>query len=82
MYRNQEKGVHMAFKDQTECYRTIKGQRWLNLCDILDQHHQDSVDEFRAWGGRVALRSHPDGYKQAFAHPDDLARWTEQGGSQ
>jgi hypothetical protein len=69
----------MAFKDQTQCYRTIKGVRWPNFCDILEDYHQDDVDAFKAWGGRIAIRTHPEGYKQAFAHPDDLAQWNRKG---
>jgi len=61
----------MPIKDQTLCYRTIKGVKWLNLCDMLEQIHQDDVAAIKRAGGRIALRRHPDGYQQAFFHPDD-----------
>ncbi len=72
----------MSFKDQTQCYRTIKGVKWPNFCDILEDSDQADVDAFKASGGRVAIRTHPDGYKQAFVHPDDLDKWNKEGVSE
>lgn len=65
----------MPIKNQTECYRTVKGIRWPNMCDIMTEDDELDVARFRARGGRLKVLKHPDGYKQAFAHPDDLERW-------
>lgn len=61
----------MTFKDQTKCYRTFGGVRWVNLCDMLDEQHEIDVRAAKAAGVRVKLRKHPEGYRQAFTHPDD-----------
>jgi hypothetical protein len=62
-------------KHQSDCYRTIRGQRWPNLCDILETYHEEEVAARRLAGHRIRLFKHPDGYRQAFIHPDDLVRY-------
>lgn len=64
----------MASKHQTDCYRTIDGARWPNLCDVLEQDHEDEIAARRKAGHRIRLVKHADGYHQAFIHPDDLGR--------
>lgn len=64
----------MPFKDQTHCYRTFNGQRWMNLCDMLDIQHEIDVAAAKKAGVRVKLRKHHEGYRQAFYHPDDAAK--------
>lgn len=64
----------MPYKDQTKCYRTFDGVQWPNLCDVMDGSHEDEVKARKAAGHRIRLIKHPDGYRQAFIHPDDLDR--------
>lgn len=64
----------MALKDQTQCYRTFGGVRWPNFCDMLDDQHDRDVASAQEQGARIKFRKHPDGYRQAFIHPDDLSR--------
>lgn len=59
-------------KHQGDCYRTFNGLRWPNFCDILDDEKQQAVAEAKDNGKRFRLRKHPDGYYQAFIHPDYL----------
>lgn len=61
----------MPYKDQTRCYRTIDGIKWFNLCDILDGRDEEDVKRAKSAGVRVRLRKHPEGYQQAFFHPED-----------
>lgn len=62
----------MAYKHQADCYRTFDGVRWPNLCDILDAEMDADVRARRKAGQRIKVRQHPEGYLQAFIHPDDL----------
>jgi len=64
----------MPYKDQTKCYRTFDGVRWMNFCDILDDRHEEYVAAVKAAGVRVRLCKHPEGYHQAFFHPDDAEK--------
>ena len=43
----------------------------MNLCDIMSDDDQDDVDACRQAGARIRLRKHPQGYHQAFYHPED-----------
>lgn len=62
----------MAIKHQSDCYRTFDGVRWPNLCDMLAEEHEVEVKARKSAGQRIRIRTHPDGYGQAFIHPDDL----------
>lgn len=62
----------MTFKNQQDCYRTFDGVRWINFCDVLEESHERDVAEARRQGARIKMRKHPDGYHQAFIHPDDF----------
>lgn len=62
----------MPYKHQSDCYRTINGVRWTNFCDILDDKTAEEIAGFKKNGMRFRLIKHPDGFKQAFVHPDDL----------
>lgn len=63
----------MPIKHQSACYRTFDGVRWPNLCDMISELEEWAVAEAKAAGKRIRIRTHPDGYRQAFIHPDDLA---------
>ena len=63
----------MAYKDQTQCYRTFDGVRWPNWCDVMEDEQVKAVEDAKAAGKRIKLRKHPDGYYQAFMHPEDMA---------
>ena len=63
----------MPIKNQMDCYRTFEGIRWPNFCDVIDENTERAVSDAKAAGKRIKLRKHPDGYIQAFIHPDDLA---------
>ena len=63
----------MAWKLQTDCYRTFDGVRWPNLCDMLDPDQIERVASLKRQGVRVRIRKHFCGYGQAFIHPEDLS---------
>lgn len=62
----------MPIENQSDCYRTIEGKRWPNLCDMLAPEHVAAVADARSAGFRVMIRKHPDGYRQAFVEPEYL----------
>ena len=64
----------MAVKHQSDCYRTFGGLRWVNFCDMFEDEHFIAVANLKASGARVKIRTHPEGYQQAFVHPDDIAK--------
>ena len=67
----------MPIKDQTACYRTVNGVKWPNFCDMLDDVHFEDVAKAKAAGARIKKIKHPDGYHQAFIHPDDINKHVE-----
>lgn len=62
----------MPVKHQSDCYRTIDGLRWPNLCDVFSEDDERDIAKRKAKGQRIRMRKHPEGYYQAFIHPDDL----------
>jgi hypothetical protein len=62
----------MPYKDQTLCYRTFQGIKWINFCDVTEDYHNERVVEKKLKGARIKLIKHPDGYRQAFIHPEDF----------
>lgn len=66
----------MAYKNQTQCYRTFGGVRWANWCDVLDPAQETEIRYLKAIGIRFRQVKHPDGYRQAFIHPEDVRRAT------
>lgn len=64
----------MAFKHQSDCYRTFDGMRWPNLCDGLSAEQKNEIAARKSAGHRIRIRSHPDGYQQAFIHPEDVQK--------
>ncbi|MGN6772655.1 MAG: hypothetical protein ACTHJQ_22820 [Rhizobiaceae bacterium] len=64
----------MAAKHQSGCYRTFHGVRWPNLCDMLTEEQEAEIRARKDCGHRIRIRIHPDGFRQAFIHPDDLTK--------
>lgn len=62
----------MPVKHQAACYRTFEGVRWSNMSDLLSVSMEGAAEAVQKQGFHVKVRTHPDGYKQAFVHPDDL----------
>ena len=62
----------MPIKHQSDCYRTIDGVKWPNLCDMISDECDQDVADRKDRGERIKMRKHPEGYYQAFIHPDDL----------
>lgn len=63
----------MPVKDQTKCFRTFGGIKYMNLCDVLDEQHFELVKLAKAMPIRHRLIKHPSGYGQLFVHPDDVS---------
>jgi hypothetical protein len=53
-------------KHQTNCYRTIKGERYVNLCDVLSPADEALVLKAKAVGAPHRIIKHPDGFKMLF----------------
>ncbi|GAA5662618.1 hypothetical protein Brsp07_01088 [Brucella sp. NBRC 14130] len=64
----------MAIKHQSQCYRTFAGVRWPNLCDLCGPDHEAAATAVRKAGYRIKVQAHPDGFRRAFIHIDDLAK--------
>lgn len=60
----------MPFKDQTKCYRTINGQRYVNLCDIMEDYHEALAAKCKREKVPHRVIKHPDGYRQLFVRED------------
>lgn len=61
----------MPYKNQEKCFRTIKGEKYINYCDILSDDQQIEIDKLKQAGKRIKLIKHPDGFYQAFIHSND-----------
>lgn len=61
----------MPTKHQDKCYRTIKGEKYMNFCDVLGEIDFQAVDMAKQLKLRRRLIKHPDGYRQLFIHKDD-----------
>ena len=69
-------------KHQSNCYRTVDGVRWPNLCDLLEGPKQLAYARAaRRQAVRVKIHKHPEGYHQMFVHPEDVdyAAWWMKG---
>ena len=64
----------MPYKDQSDCYRTIKGEKYINLCDMLEQRDDDALAEIKEKKLRHRVIKHPDGFRQLFIHSDDVQK--------
>lgn len=65
----------MPYKDQTKCYQTINGVKYVNQFDVVDPEHAYLVQKAKDLGLRMKLVSHPDGFKQLFLHPNDETKF-------
>ena len=59
-------------KDQTKCYRTINGQHYVNLCDVMSENEQATVIKVKSLRLRHRLIKHPDGFYRLFVHADEV----------
>lgn len=62
----------MPYKPQSDCYRTIKGEMYENLCDVISEETEAAVIEVKELKLRHRVIKHPDGFKQLFVHADDI----------
>ena len=56
----------MATKHQGDCYRTIKGEKYVNWCDILGPEHEALVLKCKALKVSHRVFRHPDGFRRLF----------------
>jgi hypothetical protein len=61
-------GRKKNMKHQSQCYRTIKGQRLLNYCDLImsDEENNKVIAEAKKKYKIVRKLKHPSGYYQLF----------------
>ena len=64
----------MPVKHQSDCYRTIRGERYKNLCDVLGPDDEAALEEVKAKKLRHRVIKHPDGFRQLFIHSDDVRK--------
>lgn len=61
----------MAYaKHQTECYRTIKGQKYINWCDVLDENGEAALEACKMRKIPHRAFKHPDGFIRLFVRED------------
>lgn len=56
----------MPEKDQSLCYRTIKGKKYINWCDILEDRHELEVEKAKRLKIPHRVFKHPDGFSRLF----------------
>ena len=59
-------------KNQTKCYRTFKGHRYENLCDVMDDIDFNLVKKVKLLNLRHRVVKHSEGFGQLFVHVDDI----------
>lgn len=66
----------MAHKDQTHCYRTVRGKRLDCFCDVLDESKgplkvqaQEIARTLRRHGRSVKIEKMDGGWYRVFAEP-------------
>ena len=64
----------MAFKHQSDCYRTISGARFINWCDLLDQEHEEQVALAKRLGIRHRVIKTTDGTRRLFIEESAVDR--------
>lgn len=64
----------MSTKHQNNCYRVIKGQRYVNWCDILCIEHEAEIAKVKAEGIPHRVFRHPDGFRRLFVLESELRR--------
>jgi hypothetical protein len=62
----------MAVKLQDMCYRTIKGERYVNWCDLIAIELEDEVRKVKQYGFPHRIYKHPDGFRRLFIREVDL----------
>lgn len=56
----------MSIKHQIDCYRTIKGEKYVNWCDVLGPEHELIVSRIKARNVPHRIFRHPDGFRRLF----------------
>lgn len=56
----------MSTKHQMNCYRTIKGQRYVNWCDILCAEHEAEIAKAKSLKIPHRVVRHPEGFRRLF----------------
>jgi hypothetical protein len=56
----------MAIKEQTNCFRTIQGKRFINWCDLLCAEHEAEIAKVKAAGIPHRIFRHPAGFRRLF----------------
>ena len=62
----------MPYKQQQNCYRTIKGVRYVNFCDVLGSEEDMIVRQVKAKRIAHRLVKHKDGFNVLFVHEDHV----------
>lgn len=61
----------MPVKVQDECFRTIKGERYVNWCDVLGPDTEAEALKIKKHGFKHRIFRHPDGFKRVFVRAVD-----------
>jgi hypothetical protein len=60
----------MPYKDQTLCYRTIAGTRYVNWCDVLGDEERVILAGVKARKLPHRVVRHKDGFESLFVRED------------
>lgn len=68
----------MPRKQQQDCYRTINGERYVNMCDVHGREEQDYVDAAKRIHASHRLVKHKDGFRILFVWDRDYQRVVDE----
>jgi hypothetical protein len=61
----------MPVKVQDHCYQIIKGERYVNWCDLICPTLEDEVRKVKQHGFKRRIFKHPDGFRRLFVREID-----------
>lgn len=66
----------MPVKHQSECYRMIKGKKFINWCDVLSEEDEAAVEACKLHKIPHRVFNHPDGFRRLFVREDKASLLT------
>ena len=60
----------MAYKHQTDSFRTVNGIRWMNVCDLVGPDFENAARAVNAAGVPCKRVAHAPGEYRLFVAPD------------
>ena len=66
----------MTQKHQSDCYRIIKGQKYINWGDVLDDEGEAMIESCKMHKIPHRVIKHPDGFKRLFVREDKTELFT------